>query len=294
MPYPDLPKNRLVVNGVDLTDTYGMVLLDGYQLNPPTPKTYIVDIPAGGQIDLTELYAGDVPYNNREMMFNFAIIYPERFEEIKTDVANFLHGQRYDFTMSMDPGYTYTGRFTIAAYETQVNGKIGVFQIKVDAEPYKRKQDKVYQMLPIAGKAYYLESGRKKVHPTVELKRTTTFFFKGNEFELPAGTWIVNSITLQDGINEVYVNSYKIFDTEWNAFIDQNYTWEDLHAQRWDYWSSYGYQTDDVLDDKVNQNWEELHAYKWSELSTKTWYNFRTNFDDIGAEVYFTYEWKDL
>ncbi len=63
--YPDLPNNRLIVNGVDLSVTYQMVLLDGYTLEPPEPKTYTVDIPGGnGIIDLTEALTNDVVYNN--------------------------------------------------------------------------------------------------------------------------------------------------------------------------------------------------------------------------------------
>ena len=64
MQYPGLPNNRLIVNGVDLSTEYGMILLDGYTLSPPEPKTYTVDIPGGdGVIDLTEGLTGDVAYN---------------------------------------------------------------------------------------------------------------------------------------------------------------------------------------------------------------------------------------
>ena len=45
MSYPDLPENRLIVNGVDLAVRYNMVLLDGYTLSPPEPKTTTVEIP---------------------------------------------------------------------------------------------------------------------------------------------------------------------------------------------------------------------------------------------------------
>ena len=62
MSYPDLPNNRLIVNGVDLSIRFQMVLLDGYTLEPPEPKTYTVDIPGGnGVIDLTRLLPGMSP-----------------------------------------------------------------------------------------------------------------------------------------------------------------------------------------------------------------------------------------
>ncbi len=35
MSYPDYPENRLIVNGVDLTLKYGLILIDGYKLESP-------------------------------------------------------------------------------------------------------------------------------------------------------------------------------------------------------------------------------------------------------------------
>ena len=87
------PKNRLIVNGVDLTEKFKMVLSDGYTLTPPSPKTYIIDIPGGhGKLDLTESLFGDVPYDNRKQEFTFYIINVEDFEKAKTEISNMLHG----------------------------------------------------------------------------------------------------------------------------------------------------------------------------------------------------------
>ena len=117
MQYPGLPNNRLIVNGVDLSTEYGMILLDGYTLSPPEPKTYTVDIPGGdGVIDLTEGLTGDVAYNNREQEFTFAIIDVDNWERSKTMISNFIHGRLYDYKMTMDPEYTYHGRFTVEEY----------------------------------------------------------------------------------------------------------------------------------------------------------------------------------
>ena len=87
MSYPDLPENRLIVNGVDLAVRYNMVLLDGYTLSPPEPKTTTVEIPGrDGVLDLTESLIGDVTYNNRSMTFTFLIVDLEQFEVVKTQV----------------------------------------------------------------------------------------------------------------------------------------------------------------------------------------------------------------
>ena len=94
MQYPGLPNNRLIVNGVDLSVRFQIALIDGYELNPPEPKTYTVDIPGGnGVIDLTEALTGDVAYNNRSQKFTFICINPNDFEKVKTKISNFLHGR---------------------------------------------------------------------------------------------------------------------------------------------------------------------------------------------------------
>ena len=96
MSYPDYPKNRLIVDGTDLTTKYGLILADGYALDPPEPKTYTVDIPGGdGVIDLTDSLLGDTAYKNRKMELEFYIIGltdAQEFEAKMTDVKRYLHG----------------------------------------------------------------------------------------------------------------------------------------------------------------------------------------------------------
>ena len=170
MSYPDLPNNRLIVNGVDLSIRFQMVLLDGYTLEPPEPKTYTVDIPGGnGVIDLTEALTGDVAYKNRKQEFTFAVIDVKNFEKVKTEVSNFLHGRAFDYTMTMDPGYTYHGRFYVDSYshEAYANGLLGQFKITVDANPYKLKEHCAYRLNATGGKLYRIESGRRPVHPVL-------------------------------------------------------------------------------------------------------------------------------
>ena len=98
MSYPDYPENRLIVNGVDLTLKYGLILIDGYKLDSPEVKKYEVDIPGGdGVIDLTESLLGDSAYKNREIELEFYIIDIGRFEDIMTEINRELHGKSFDF-----------------------------------------------------------------------------------------------------------------------------------------------------------------------------------------------------
>lgn len=222
MSYPDLPENRLIVNGVDLAVRYNMVLLDGYTLSPPEPKTTTVDIPGrDGVLDLTESLIGDVTYNNRSMTFTFLIVDLEQFEVVKTKISNALHGRKFNFEMSMDPGYTYTGRFKITSYThvaTWNHGICGFIEVEIDAEPYKLKSHYVYNLNATGGAMFELPSGRKKVHPIVEINSPARIRFKNTVYRIGAGRFQLNDILFEEGINEIYINSYELFNLTWDEW----------------------------------------------------------------------------
>lgn len=293
MSYPDLPNNRLIVNGVDLSIRFQMVLLDGYTLEPPEPKTYTVAIPGGnGVIDLTEALTGDVTYKNRKQEFTFAIIDVKNFEKVKTEVSNFLHGRAFDYTMTMDPGYTYHGRFSVDSYshEAYANGLLGQFKIKIDANPYKLKEHCAYRLNATGGKLYRFESGRRPVHPTVECTQPTWFTWNGKEQLVPAGTYRLNDVVFTNGINELYVNSYKLWFVRWADLKNKHLTWNDLLSKRWDDIQRMG---GDVAD--APQSWGELFDKSWDSLSEKTWDQLNFGRKQLPeSTVYLTYDWEDL
>ena len=222
MSYPDLPENRLIVNGVDLAVRYNMVLLDGYTLSPPEPKTTTVEIPGrDGVLDLTESLIGDVTYGNRSMTFTFLIVDLEQFEVVKTQVSNALHGRKFNFEMTMDPGYTYTGRFKVTSYThtaTWNHGICGFIEVEIDAEPYKLKSHYVYNLNATGGAMFNLESGRKKVHPIVEISAPARIRFKNVVYRIGAGRFQLNDILFEEGINEIYINSYELFNLRWDEW----------------------------------------------------------------------------
>lgn len=222
MSYPDLPENRLIVNGVDLAVRYNMVLLDGYTLSPPEPKTTTVEIPGrDGVLDLTESLIGDVTYNNRSMTFTFLIVDLEQFEVIKTQVSNALHGRKFNFEMSMDPGYTYTGRFKITSYThmaTWNHGICGYIEVEIDAEPYKLKSHYVYNLNATGGAMFQLPSGRKKVHPIVEISAPARIRFKNVVYRIGAGRFQLNDVLFEEGLNDIYINSYELQNLRWDEW----------------------------------------------------------------------------
>lgn len=296
MSYPDLPNNRLIVNGVDLSIRFQMVLLDGYTLEPPEPKTYTVDIPGGnGVIDLTEALTGDVAYKNRKQEFTFAVIDVKNFEKVKTEVSNFLHGRAFDYTMTMDPGYTYHGRFSVDSYshEAYANGLLGQFKITVDANPYKLKEHCAYRLNATGGKLYRLESGRRPVHPVLECTQPCFVAFKGVETLIPSGTYRLNDIVFHNGVNEIYLNTSRLWFVVWDEVGEgKNYamTWNDASSNTWDSIQKLGAGVENApscWNDISNKVWSDVADNLWKEMDYR-----RENIPDTTA--YLTYDWEDL
>lgn len=297
MSYPDYPNNRLIVDGVDLSVRFQMILLDGYTLSPPEPKTYTVDIPGGdGVIDLTSALTGDVAYSNRSQSFTFMVVDPDSFERVKTDVSNFLHGKSFDYQMTMDPGYTYHGRFSVTEYSHAVYaypGLVGVFTVDIDADPYKSKGLQTYQLNATGGKMFRLESGRKPVHPVIECTQPCRVRWKDVVTVVPVGTYRLNDVLFTDGFNEIYINSRELFNTSWaDLGSDGTYamTWNSASSYRWD---DIQRMDGNIMD--VPRQWSEISGLRWEELADKTWadIDFRTE-EAPDTSVYLSYDWKDL
>lgn len=297
MSYPDYPNNRLIVDGVDLSVRFQMILLDGYTLSPPEPKTYTVDIPGGdGVIDLTSALTGDVAYSNRSQSFTFMVVDPDSFERVKTDVSNFLHGKSFDYQMTMDPGYTYHGRFSVTEYSHAVYaypGLVGVFAVDIDADPYKSKGLQTYQLNATGGKMFRLESGRKPVHPVIECTQPCRVRWKDVVTVVPVGTYRLNDVLFTQGFNEIYINSRELFNTSWADLGSDG-----VHAMTWDSASSYRWDDIQRMDGNimdVPRQWSEISGLRWEELADKAWadIDFRTE-EAPDTSVYLSYDWKDL
>lgn len=288
-----LPFNRLIVGGVDLSERFNLILADGYTLSPPKPKTYVIDIPGGnGKLDLTETLLGDIAYDNRSQSFKFYVIAPESFEAVKTAVSNFLHGKMFDYQMTMDPGYTYHGRFTVKSYShsSYANGIVGTIEVDVDADPYKTKANEYVEVDATGGIIIRLRSGRLSVRPTIELNTSTKIIYNNKMVRLPMGSWNLTDLVLKEGVNEIYLNSYDIRIPTWGDFKERPVTWGQLGTKHLFEWYNY----DGTL---YPATWKIYQNSTWEDESTKTWFDFsyipRTP-SDIEENVFIEYEWRDL
>lgn len=115
------------------------LILSQCNIKPPKAKTNYIDIPgADGTLDLTEAF-GDVKYGDRTGSVVFSVLPSDDWELKKSEISNFLHGQRFDITLDTDPDYYYQGRCSVNDYKSDKKNR----QISVDLtlNPWKLKQD---------------------------------------------------------------------------------------------------------------------------------------------------------
>ena len=290
----DYPNNRLIVNGVDLTQKFQMILADGYTLTPPSIKTYTVDIPGGhGKLDLTEALFGDVAYNNRKQEFIFYLINVKDFEKAKTDISTMLHGKYFEYKMTMDPEYTYKGRFTIDSYSHTAfsSGNLGEIKISIDADPFKYKKDRVFVISAIGGETYSFESGRKRVLPSIETDGLLKVIYNGKLFTLPKGTWKLNELVFNSGQNEVYFNSFDVRNLTWGQLRDTTNWGQFKEKKLYEWYKSNGDGT------YVFTTWDSLDPrHSWEYYRSKAWKDIVYMWDKVKdvSDSYIKYEWGDL
>ena len=290
----DYPNNRLIVNGVDLTQKFQMILADGYTLTPPSIKTYTVDIPGGhGKLDLTEALFGDVAYNNRKQEFIFYLINAKDFEKAKTDISTMLHGKYFEYKMTMDPEYTYKGRFTIDSYSHTAfgSGNLGEIKISIDADPFKYKKDRVFVISAIGGETYSFESGRKRVLPSIETDGLLKVIYNGKLFTLPKGTWKLNELVFNSGQNEVYFNSFDVRNLTWGQLRDTTNWGQFKEKKLYEWYKSNGDGT------YVFTTWDSLDPrHSWEYYRGKAWKDIVYMWDKVKdvSDSYIKYEWGDL
>lgn len=295
-----LARSRVVVDGTDINETFGLVLTSDTDLGVAEPKTYVVDIPGGnGSIDLTEALTGDVAYEDRTMRLAFAADGVEDVERLRTRMLSMLHGRRLPFTLSFDPGYTYTGRFAVGSFERV--GPAGVeVTVEVTCDPYKLKEHCAYRLNATGGVMFEFESGRRPVHPVIECEQPCFVTWDGVETTVPAGSYRLNDVVFREGRNRLYVNTQRLYLEDWAALGEgaaHATTWAAAASMRWDDVQRLG------VTDGAPQSWAEVEGTcAWSDLGeggadAHTWAQLDYRHDSAAmpdATAYLTYDWEDL
>ena len=247
MAYPDKPSQYIIVlnddgNQIDLFDTYGMALLDGWTNPTPEVKTNFIDIPGGhGSIDLTEASTGDVSFSDRQQTFPFVVPNVQDVNQRETDIKNFLHGKTRKFMLSWDTYmengeekmYVYEGRFLVTDLSTSLYldffNRVITLTLSVTSKPFKRRNDVVDEFSAIGGVLKQYTSGRQRVplyigcsNPVHIINISTK-----EEFDIKPGKWTLSDVIFHQGVNEIWFSTYDIYKQTWGGLEQKTEYYED-------------------------------------------------------------------
>lgn len=267
----------VVVAGTPLCATYGLMLVGQPEEDPPAARTSYVKIPgASGTLDLTEALAGEPTYDDHDITFTLAVNgWPEDRAAALHRLRTNLNGRRRDFELTWDPGWTYSGRFSMR--EDHVAGG-AVVKLTARADPFKRGGSRTYRMDGKCGKTFVIPVGVRSVVPTVQCAQETLVQVlpDGETVHFQAGTWSDASLRLAPGDNLVMVNSTPYSgtttwvdhgasdgSTTWEPWADARVTWSQME------WSDVVASEDGTRMVLAQYDWEGFAA-AWSPGSG-TW-----------------------
>ena len=164
-------REYIIWDGENLED-YGLYLSD-FSETPPEPKTSIVEIPYGDNIDITESLTGDVQYSRREQTWTLTLLGNSDRASVQkayTALLNNVHGKTKNFKLSWDEGATYTGRATVEENEQLDAGDVAQYTVSMDCEPWRDLGSKTYSMRGTGSAKISFESPRHTSTFTVQNK----------------------------------------------------------------------------------------------------------------------------
>lgn len=281
---------QITFDGTATYDDLGLVIVGTPKLEPPEVKTDMVEIPGGdGSIDLSE-FSGDVRYGDRVMEFQMLLTAqdPDGIEREKTRLSRMFHGQRADFQLSWDPGYTYTGRAIFGEYPNVYRHSI--LTLSITAEPYKYGGTETWRVNAAGGVAVIIPCGRRRWCPTFQVERETLVSHKGEGWRIPAGTSRITDLYLDPGDNVLVINTDPDYGAAtWNDYAGQ--TWAQLHEahRRW---------YDVAAGDSPRQvplTWSDLSGTTWADHDPKRWVELvHDSSEDASYTAYIQTEIYDL
>lgn len=171
-------------------------------VQPAPPKLNLVEVPgADGAKDLSTQPAGRVVYEDRKIVWTFALYPGDNWDRKHQQVCNALNGLACDIVLDTDPDYYYQGRLTVKKYK--VSGLLRQITVEAVCRPYKLKRVETRRVATVSTTytTLALVNERKVVIPAITVTQETTLRWGGSTLTLAAGTHRVADIELQPGTN---------------------------------------------------------------------------------------------
>lgn len=196
------------MNGVQFGNKHSFddwdLILTKKTIGLPTPKVSSVDVNgADGTIDISEVLAGEIKFNNRVLKFEFTMTTDyEEYNELITLVANHLHGRKLKIVLDDDNLYYYYGRCYINEWGS--DKRIGKIVIECECEPYKYDLRQNIVTANINGSTYVkLYGKRMTVTPIINVSNDMKLVLDGEEIDLLAGNNEILDLFIKEGVNSL-------------------------------------------------------------------------------------------
>lgn len=150
-------------------EEWGLYLSD-FSETPPEPKTTIVEIPYGDNIDITESLTGDVQYSRREQTWTLTLLGNSDRASVQkayTELLNNVHGKTKKFKLSWDEKATYTGRATVEENEQLDAGDVAQYTVSLDCEPWRDLDTVTYELSGVMCAKHTFKTPRRQSNFTV-------------------------------------------------------------------------------------------------------------------------------
>lgn len=181
------------------------LILTGKEIGEAEIKEKLVEVEgASVTLDYTEAF-GEVKYGQRPLHFEFKTKVPQsQFLSQYSKVQNALHGRKLKIVLDEEPDYYYIGRIKVSSFTNDKN--IGVISIDCTCETWKYKAVETVVTANVSGNSTInLTNSRKRVVPTVTTDASMSISYNGYTSNVGAGTHIVPTLELSEGINPVVV-----------------------------------------------------------------------------------------
>lgn len=171
-------------------------------VGPAAPRTSYVQVPgADGSIDLTEAL-GTVSYDDRELVWTFALYPGDDWVERRRKVSNAINGIACRITPDGEDGWYYDGRVVVDEYAT--DKMLRTITVKAICRPWRYKMAPTTVSRSDLGTAYKqlsLPNERRPVIPTITVAQDTTLLWGSSTINISAGDHILPAIRLAAGSN---------------------------------------------------------------------------------------------
>lgn len=200
-------------------DDFGMIL-SAKEIGIPAVQKKEVKIPIrDGTIDLSTAITDEEKFDDRILHFEFSVI-KRKWKTTISTILEYVHGKRMKIVLDEDPAFYYVGRVEVNKWQSDAG--TGSIVVDVIAEPFK--YDILSSAVDWEWDIFDFEEGiinetgglivngtttitlicrRKRMFPTFTVSADMTVIFKGETFNLKAGSQKVYDIFFTEGNNEL-------------------------------------------------------------------------------------------